>query len=111
MDMAKDNYLLQLLNNMQDSINSIDHKQDELGRKQEEQGNVLHSVHEQTKKTNGKVIKLRNDVDALQIPKTKEGFKVPPLSNSFLQIMALAVLIIVIIVAASLRVDLGGILG
>lgn len=104
--MAQKDYLIQLLENMQAQLSSIDGKQDDQGKK-------LSDIHIQTTKTNGKVIQLRKDVDSLQkksVVVPKKSFALPEIPAPVLYLLALSFLIVLIIVAWGLKIDLSGIL-
>lgn len=110
--MAEETYLKELLQNMQRSIDGID-------KEQQEQRGVIEKIHLQTQKTNGRVNALEKDksvlekaVDVLQKSTpvvVKTGTKIPVINDKFLSLMALAAVIIVVIVAALLKVDISGV--
>lgn len=102
----EENYLLQLLQNMQNSIDSLAADVKEVKRDQVKSNDLQNKIHDQTKKTNGKVLTLRKDVDKLQILKAKQPFRFPVLSDRTIQLLAILAVIAVAVIASQLGVSL-----
>lgn len=117
--MAKD-YLAQLLQNMQASIDAVDRKLGTLDDKQskrlDSQDKKLEQIHTQTVKTNGRVSGHDKDIKGLtdavghvekQLARRPLIASLPP---NVLYILAAASLIVVAIIASRLGIDVSGLI-
>ena len=105
-EMAQNDYLRELLQNIQRQL-------DGHTKTLEDQTKTLGAIKDQTTKTNGKVIRLREDVDSLQskaVIVPKKGFVIPNIPAPVLYLLALAAVILLIIIAWTFKIDLSGIL-